>query len=120
MRDPKILLLDEATSALFRYRGKASTSIGAICNYDGTFSFSSGAADYGFGKMEFTENGYTVDKITYSESVYDSSDNQIVSYFVNHESSTKEDFLSANNNQSEKKDATWYDFTDDLAGYHWT
>ena len=80
---------------------------------DGTFSFSSGAADYGFGKVKFTGNAYSVDKISYCESGYDSNNNQSVSYFVEHGSATEGDFLSAINKQSEKAAATWYDFTDD-------
>ena len=80
---------------------------------DGTFSFSSGAADFGFGTLEFKEKVYTVDMISYSESSYDSNNNQIISYFVNHESATEEEFLSAFNTQSEKTGATWYDFTDE-------
>lgn len=80
---------------------------------DGTFSFSSGAADNGFGTVKFTENTYSIDKITYSESSYDSDNNMSVSYFVDHESATEDEFLAAVNQQSEKADATWYDFTDD-------
>ena len=80
---------------------------------DGTFSFSSGAADYGFGRVEFTEKSYTIDKISYSESGYDSNNNQILSYFVNHESATEEEFLSVINKQGEKAGVIWYDLTDD-------
>ena len=80
---------------------------------DGTFSFSSGAADSGFGKVKFTENGYSIDKITYSESSDNSGNNQITSYFVNNQSASEEDFLSAINKQSDKTAITWYDFTDE-------
>lgn len=79
---------------------------------DGTFSFSSGAADYGFGMVELTENGYTINKISYSEPSYDSNDIQVVSYYVNHESATRDAFLLAMNTQNDKTGATWYDFTD--------
>jgi len=80
---------------------------------DGTFSFSSGTADSGFGKVKFTENGYSIDKITYSESSDNSGNNQITSYFVNNQSASEEDFLSAINKQSDKTAVTWYDFTDE-------
>ena len=80
---------------------------------DGTFSFSSGAADSGYGTVKFTEKGYTIDKISYSESSYDSKNNQSISYYVNHESATEEEFLMAISKQSEKTEVTWYDFTDD-------
>ena len=80
---------------------------------DGTFSFSSGAADYGYGRIKFTDEGYTVDKIAYSESDYDSNSDQVISYFVNYESATEEEFISAIDKQSEKKEVTWYDFSGD-------
>lgn len=80
---------------------------------DGTFSYSSGAADNGFGTLAFTKNAYSIDNITYSESSFDADNNQRISYFVNNESATEDEFLSAVNKQNEKADATWYDFTDD-------
>ncbi|HHV28141.1 hypothetical protein [Acetivibrio mesophilus] len=80
---------------------------------DGTFSFSSGVGDHGFGTIEFTDKGYTVNKITYSEASYDSENNQTFSFFVNHEAATEEDFLEAINAQNEKPEAMWFDFTDD-------
>jgi beta-lactamase regulating signal transducer with metallopeptidase domain len=80
---------------------------------NGTFSFSSGAADSGFGTVKFTESAYSIDKITYSESSYDSNNNMSVSYFVDHESATEDAFLSAVNRQSEAADATWYEYADD-------
>ncbi|GAE90179.1 hypothetical protein [Acetivibrio straminisolvens] len=79
---------------------------------DGTFSFSGGVADHGFGTIEFTNKGYTVNKITYCEASYDSGNNLIFSYIVNHKTSTEEDFLAAINMQDEKPDTIWYDFTD--------
>lgn len=80
---------------------------------DGTFSFSGGAADNGIGTIKFDETGYTINNITYCESVIDSDNNMSVSYFVNHESATEEEFLSAIEEQGQKADAVWYDFTDD-------
>lgn len=80
---------------------------------DGTFSFSGGASDYGFGTIKFTEDGYTIDKITYCESGADTSNNETISYYVNGESATQEEFQSAISKQDEKPGVTWYDFTDD-------
>jgi len=80
---------------------------------DGTFSFSGGASDYGFGRVAFTDKGCTIDNISYCESVYDSENNLTVSYFVNHEKASEEDFQSAMDKQDEKPDVTWYDFIDD-------
>jgi hypothetical protein len=80
---------------------------------NGTFSFSSGAADNGFGRVTFTETAYTIDEITYCESSYDSNNNMSVLYFVNQQNATEAEFLSAVNRQGEEPDAIWYDFTDE-------
>lgn len=56
---------------------------------DGTFLFSGGSADSGVGKLEFSENGYTVDKLHESD-----SDN-------------------AMRLQEEKSDVEWYDLSVD-------
>ncbi len=80
---------------------------------DGTFSFSSGADNSGFGTGKFTENDMIIDRITYNESGHDSSGNYTVSYFVDDEKASEEEFVSAWEKQEEKPDATWYDFTDD-------
>ena len=80
---------------------------------DGTFSYSSGAMDYGFGRMEFTDSSYTIDKISYCESSEASDNEQEISYYVNQESATEEDFLAAINKQSEKTGITWYDYNDE-------
>jgi hypothetical protein len=76
---------------------------------DGTFSFSSGAADSGFGTLEFTDSGYIVHRATYCESSYSSTQEQTVSYFVDGQASTEEDFLSAIARQNEKADVLWHD-----------
>ena len=80
---------------------------------DGTFSFSGGASDYGFGTVQFTDKGYIIDKITYCESVYNPDNTQGISYIVNRESATEEEFNAAIDKQNEKNNATWYDFTDE-------
>jgi len=80
---------------------------------DGTFSYSGGAADHGFGTIMFTKDGYTINEITYSESGIGTGNNETVSYFVNRESASQEDFLSAVSKQDEKPGVIWYDFTDD-------
>ncbi|CRZ34082.1 hypothetical protein DFR55_11226 [Herbinix hemicellulosilytica] len=78
---------------------------------DGTFSFSGGASDYGFGSITFTDKGYTIDKITYCEATYNSDNNLDISYFVNHKKATEEEFLSAIAEQNDKTHPTWNDFT---------
>lgn len=80
---------------------------------DGTFSFSGGAADSGFGKLKFEGKTCNTEKISYSESDYDSDDEITVSFFVNGEDTSKELFEMEIQKQDEKKDAVWYDFTDE-------
>ncbi len=57
--------------------------------YDGTFSFSSGVADHGIGRISFDGDTYTINKIAYSES---DSLTPIISYYIEGESVSKEDF----------------------------
>lgn len=80
---------------------------------DGTFSFSGGTADNGFGRIQLTDKGYTIDQITYCESSVDSENNTVISYYVNGESATVEEFNAAIDEQDLKPDVTWYDFTDE-------
>ena len=80
---------------------------------DGTFTFSSGAMDSGFGTIKFTDQTCSTDEIVYSESSYDSNNNLTVSFFIDNKSATQDEFNLAIKNQDEKPNATWYDFTDD-------
>ncbi len=73
---------------------------------DGTFSFSSGAADSGYGNMQFTSEGYYIDDITYSES----DANGDVTYYVDKMNSTEEAFNADMQKQYEKPEAQWHDF----------
>ena len=77
---------------------------------DGTFNFSSGAADNGAGKLSFASDSYKTDMLGYSESSQ-SGDNLTISYFINNETTTKEAFDSFMNEQAAKKDAVWYEFS---------
>ena len=80
---------------------------------DGTFSFSSGAADSGFGSISFTDKSYKIDEISYSESSYDANNELTVSYFVNGQAATEAEFLSAVEKQDGKESILWYDFNDE-------
>lgn len=77
---------------------------------DGTYSYSdpTGAAEGGICSItDFTENGYTIDKITFGQGTY----NGWESFVVNRHPATEEEFLSAETIQSEKPDTAWYDFS---------
>lgn len=78
---------------------------------DGTFIYSSGAADNGFGKLKFESDAFKIDTLGYSESSHDDDGDLIISYFINNKPVTKESFDSSMNEQSGKKDAAWYEFS---------
>ena len=77
---------------------------------DGTFGFSSGAADSGWGKLRFESDAVTTDILGYSQSSQSDTD-LTISYFINNQSVSKESFDSFTNKQTEKKDAVWYEFS---------
>ena len=79
---------------------------------DGTFLFSSGAADFGIGKMNFSETGYSVNGQAYSQSGYDSNNEFTVQYFVNDESCSEDEFNDVINGQEQKADVEWYDLSE--------
>ncbi len=77
---------------------------------DGTFCFSSGAADNGWGKLRFESNAFKTDILGYSKSSQGDT-NLTISYFINNKPVTKESFDSFMNEQSGKKGAVWYEFS---------
>lgn len=87
-----------------------SRAFGAL-KQDGTFSYSGGAADNGFGTMRFAAGTWSADWITYSQSTFDVNNNMTVSYFVNGAAASEADFTAAIQLQSEKKDAVWSEYT---------
>ena len=79
---------------------------------DGTFLFSSGAADSGIGKMAFSETGHSVNAQAYSQSEYDSNNEFNVQYFINDESCSEDEFNDVLNRQEQKADVKWYDLSE--------
>lgn len=78
---------------------------------DGTFSFSSSVSDHGIGKIEFLSGTYKINKIAYSETEYGT---QKVSYYVDNNSVSKEDFEAYVAEQSQKQDVEWNEITMNL------
>ncbi len=78
---------------------------------DGTFSFSSGSADNGFGSISFTNTGYTINKIAYSESSVDLNGDVNEVYYLGQKSATMDEFYEAVNQQKDKHYEIWYDYT---------
>jgi len=105
----EVLVLRDYDGAIYSY-SLAARELSDLKS-DGTFWFSSGAADSGFGRILFSEKSYVINKITYSESSYDSNNNQTVVYFVDDKSATLDEYNSAVNKQDEKTAATWHEYT---------
>ncbi len=83
---------------------------------DGTFCFSSGASDNGFGVMKFTNSTYSIEEITYcmqrEHTAYFCVNPEILMlYFVNGEAATAEEFQAAMVGWNACTAATWYDLT---------
>lgn len=77
---------------------------------DGTFRFSNGAADNGWGKLIFQSNGYKIDQLGYSKSSQVGG-KLTIAYFINNKSVTKGAFDSFMKGQDVKKDAVSYEFS---------
>ena len=78
---------------------------------DGTFDFSdlSGLLEGGFGAIsDFSEHGYTIDKITYGTGTHEGWN----TFVVDRQPATEEEYNDAEAIQKEKPDVKWYDFTD--------
>ena len=76
---------------------------------DGTFIYSSGAADSGVAKLNFDSNTVKTDVLGYSQSSQGETD-LVISYLIDDEPVEKESFDSFMIKQSETKDAVWYEF----------
>jgi hypothetical protein len=83
------------------YRGLGNLKI------DGTYLSSGGGGNNSYNKIIFLSNGYEYDVLGCSKF---STDHTIL-YFVNQELVTVEAFESFRKEQTEKKDAPWYEFS---------
>lgn len=77
---------------------------------DGTFLYSSGAADNGYGKLTFQSDSYVTDTLGYTESNQNNGDTTI-SYFVGQQPVTEDAYQAFATEQNEKEDAVWYEFS---------
>lgn len=79
---------------------------------DGTFNFSdpTGVTEAGIAAItNFTNEGYTVDKISYETGTYKGWD----TFVADHHSATEEEYLDAVSKQEKKQNAEWYDFNNE-------
>lgn len=76
---------------------------------DGTFNFSNptGVTEAGIAEItEFSEEGYTADRISYAAGTYEGWD----TFMVDHHSAAEEEYLDAFSRQEKKQNVEWYDF----------
>lgn len=74
---------------------------------DGTFQYSNGAADNGYGTLKFRTNAYDIDILGYMES--SQNDNGMsIACFVEDQPVTEEAYQSFMQEQDGKKDAVWH------------
>ena len=75
---------------------------------DGTFYWSSGAANWGTASARFSDDGFEADSITWCQPT-DTGDEL---YFVNGRKATREEFEAAISAQNAKPEPTWYIYKD--------
>jgi hypothetical protein len=78
---------------------------------DGTFSWSNSAFNSGYGKLSFQSDGsVATDNIGYRDS---ENNNGVVNntFVINNQPVTEEEYQSFENEQQGKKEATWYEFS---------
>lgn len=80
---------------------------------DGTFTFSSGAADSGIGKMIFSGTEYSITEQACSQSEYNPENEWSIQYFVNGEPCSEDAFHDVVNSQEQKTDVNWHEFSKD-------
>ena len=77
---------------------------------DGTFSYSNGAADNGYGNLKFQSDAYETEILAYMQS-NQSNDGMTISYFIENEAVTEEAYQSYMKKQDEKEDVVWYELS---------
>jgi len=76
---------------------------------DGTFSFSNGASDNGYGKLRFIPDICEADTLAYCQSSRNNPTTEL--YFINNISVADESYKSYGKEQAGKKGVVWYDFS---------
>ena len=79
---------------------------------DGTFSYSSGAADNGYGYAAFTSERMEIVPLAFSQSGRDAQGNDTVSYFIENQPISPHSYNQALTAQEKKANAEWHNLTD--------
>lgn len=78
---------------------------------DGTFYYSNGATDYGYGKLKFQSDAYENDILGYTESSQNNDGVTTISYFIDNEPVNEEVFHAFTEEQNGKEDVVWHEFS---------
>lgn len=78
---------------------------------DGTFYYSNGAADYGYGKLKFQSDAYEYDILGYTESSQNNDGVTTISYFIDNQPVNEESFHAFAEEQIGKEDVVWHEFS---------
>ncbi len=79
---------------------------------DGTFGYSNGAADYGWGRLRFDADAYTTETMAYSQSVQ-ADTGMTLSYYIGTEQVSEESFDAFQNEQAAKENAAWNEYSEE-------
>lgn len=77
---------------------------------DGTFSYSGGAADNGYGKLTFQPDSYETTVLGYMESSQN-DDGMTISYYIDNQPVTEEAYDAFSKEQDAKEDVVWHEFS---------
>ncbi len=77
---------------------------------DGTYLYSNGAADTGYGRLKFQSTALETEILGYTQSSQ-SNDTITLSYFIDNKPVTKEQYDSFIKEQDEKAEPVWHEFT---------
>ncbi len=101
------ILLHQDGDEFYGYKTDQRTLVSLKADGTGEYSDPTGVKEFGICKVEeFTQTGYTLDKITYAKG----DETKIDTYVVDHATATEEEYSAANEEQSSKADVEWLNF----------
>ncbi len=104
------LILHRINNQIYGYKTDSMTLVNIKADGTGEYSDPTGVSETGVCKIdEFTADGYTIKKIFYGTGTYQGLD----TFVVDGHSAKEEEFLSEMENQNNKPDAVWHEFTTD-------
>lgn len=102
------LILHQLDEQIYGYKTDCRTLTNLKTDGTGNYSDPTGAAEMGICTVsDFTTTGYTVKKISYGIGTYQG----LTEFVVNEQPAGETEYLSAIEQQENKTDAVWYEFT---------